>query len=319
MSTVDLLRAHAPSAPDALRERVLAARPTERVRVLRVRPVVVLAGAAALAIAAAFVHGFTTSAPAPVVVEKAPSVLRGAAATTTADSTAKLQTRVAAVPAQAAGRLQHTDASITVRVDDVGAMTNRATQIASSLGGYAQSVRYRSRGASYIELRIPAQHVKEALVRLAALGVLVSQQISIDDLTATLQRQSDQIAQLRRRIAALNAALRDTSLPESQRVLLQIKLAESKRALAQRVHGRKETIAAGQTARVSLVLTTRKQAAAVPHHRGRLDRMLHSALGFLAVEGMVVLFALIVISPFVLAGALVWWFRRRAVDRLLME
>jgi hypothetical protein len=136
-------------------------------------------------------------------------------------------------------------------------------------------------------------------------------------LTSTLQRQSAQIAQLRRRIAALHAALRDPALPEAQRVLLQIRLAESKRALAQRLHGRKGTIAAGQTARISLVLTTKKQAAVV-HHRGRLGRMLHSALGFLALEGMVLLFALIVISPVALALALVWYWRRRAVDRLLL-
>jgi hypothetical protein len=223
----------------------------------------------------------------------------------------------AAIPSASAGRLQHTDASLTVRVDDLGATTTRATQIATSLGGYAQSVRYRRNGASYLELRIPAQNVERALARLASLGALVTQQISIDDLTHTLQRQSAQIAQLRRRIAALHAALRNPALPDAQRVLLQIKLAESKRALAQRLHGRKGTIAAGQTARVSLVLTTKKQAAAV-HHRGRLGRMLHSAVGFLALEGMILLVALIVLSPIAVAVALLWYWRRRAVDRVLL-
>jgi hypothetical protein len=196
-------------------------------------------------------------------------------------------------------------------------MTTRATQIATSLGGYAQSVRYRRNGASYLELRVPADNVERALARLATLGALVTQQISIDDLTSTLERQSAQIAQLRRRIAALNTALRDPALPEAQRVLLRIKLAESKRALAQRLHGRKGTIAAGGTARVSLVLTTKKQAAVV-HHRGRLGRMLHSAFGFLALEGTILLFAVIVISPVAVALALLWYWRRRAVDRLLL-
>jgi hypothetical protein len=102
-------------------------------------------------------------------------------------------------------------------------------------------------------------------------------------------------------------------------VLLQIQLAESKRALAQRAHGRQGTIAAGVTSRVSLVLTTQKHAAAAPAHHGRLGRMLHSAVGFLALEAMVVLFALIVISPVAVALALLWLVRRRAVDRLLME
>jgi hypothetical protein len=332
MSTVDLLIAHAPSAPEHLRRRVLELRPVEHRR--RVRPLLVLAVAAAIAVLAAVVHGFSTSSPQRNVL-----TLNGGAAKaplptwTTADSagsggsSTELQAVPAhgaiAVPAPAPNRLQHTDASIRVRVDDLGATTTRATRIATSLGGYAQSVVYRTPqgrgGESFIELRIPAQHVKQALSELAGLGVLVSQQISIQDLTNTLERQSAQIAQLRRRITALQAALRNPALPEAQRVLLQIQLAESKRALAQRVHGRRGTISAGVTSRVSLVLTTKKHAATAPVHRGRLGRMLHSALGFLAIEGMVALFALIVVSPIAVALALLWFWRRRAVDRLLME
>src|SRR4029079_3461216 len=105
-------------------------------------------------------------------------------------------------------------------------------------GGYAQSVLEHS-PQSFVELRIPAQNVKKALAELAGLGTIVSTRLSIQDLTNTLERQSAQIAQLHRRIAALQAALRNPALPDAQRVLLQIQLAESKRALAQRVHGRK--------------------------------------------------------------------------------
>jgi hypothetical protein len=332
MSTVDLLRAHAPSAPTELQKRVLALRPDRRPR-RRVRPVLVLAAAATLAVAAAVVHGFTTSAPKPLPAHTASSgaagnggtrSLGGAVTTPTWTSDAPTQRQaLKAFPAPSPGRIQHTDASIRVRVDDLGATTTRATRIATSLGGYAQSVVYRTPqsgvGASYIELRIPAQNVKRALAELAGLGVLVSQQISIEDLTAKLVTQTEQIAQLRRRIAALATALRDPALPAAQRVLLQIKLAESKRALAQRINGRKGTVTAGATSRVSLVLTTQKHAAAAPPHRGRLGRMLHSAVGFLAIEGIVLLFALIVASPLAVALGLLWLWRRRAVERLLME
>jgi hypothetical protein len=339
MSTVDLLRAHAPSAPESLHQRVLELRPEPaRAHRRRVRPVLVLAGAAVLAVSAALVHGFTTSAPSepkPVpVAHGAPAgsggSVFGAVTTPSLEKVPALKTQVnagaareRALPAPSPGRLQHTDASIRIRVDDLGAQTTRATKIATSLGGFAQSVVYRTPqgggGASYIELRIPAANVKRALSELAGLGTLVSQQISIQDLTAQLQRQSAQIAQLRRRVAALQAALRDPALPDAQRVLLQIQLAEAKRALSQRLHGRASTVSAGATSRISLVLTTRKAAAAVPHHRGRLGRMLHDAIGFLAIEGMVVLFALIVASPIAVALALLWLWRRRAVDRLLME
>jgi hypothetical protein len=289
--------------------------------------VLVLAAAAAVAVLAAVVHGFSTSAPSGQPhTKRTLTVQHGAVASGSAKvpafSAATDQSALAA-PAPAPGRLQHTDASIRVRVDDVGRATARATRIATALGGYAQSVRYRTpqnrAAVSYIELRIPAQNVKRALAQLGGLGTLVSQQISIEDLTNTLERQSAQIAQLRRRVAALQAAVRDPSLPDAQRVLLQIKLAEAKRALAQRLHGRKSTLAAGATSRVSLVLENRKHAAAAPHHRGRLGRMIDSAVGFLAIEGIVLLFALIVASPVAIALALLWLWRRRAVDRLLME
>jgi hypothetical protein len=158
--------------------------------------------------------------------------------------------------------------------------------------------------------------VQAAISRLSALGTLVSQKISITDLQQRLKTQSDEIAQLRRRIAALQTALRDPSLPDAQRVLLQIKLAESKRALSQRLHARQGTVTAGTMAHVALRIGTKKSIVAPPH-RGRIGRMLHSAVGFLALEGIVILFALIVASPVALVAFLIWFWRRRSVDRLL--
>jgi hypothetical protein len=45
--------------------------------------------------------------------------------------------------------------------------------------------------------------------------------------------------------------------------------------------------------------------------------MMHSAVGFLALEGIILLYALIVISPLALVAAAVWAWRRRSVERLL--
>ncbi|MES1247837.1 MAG: DUF4349 domain-containing protein [Actinomycetota bacterium] len=319
MSTVDLLRAHAPSAPESLHSRVLALRPEPKRTRVRVRPAFVLAGAATLAVAAAVVHGFATSAPKTAAPPRhTPSRAFGSAGSAVQAQT-KLAPAIGAVPAPSPGRLQSTSASLSVRVDDLGAKTTEATKIATRLGGYAQSVHYTAGGSATIDVRVPAGRVKQAIAQLGALGTIVAQQISIQDLTSQLERQSAQIAQLRRRVAALKQALASPSLPDAQRVLLQIKLSEAKRALAERLHGRAATVSAGATARISLTLETRRAAAAAPHHRGRLGRMLHDAVGFLAVEGLVVLFALIVASPFAIAFGLVWWYRRRATDRLLME
>ena len=104
---------------------------------------------------------------------------------------------------------------------------------------------------------------------------------------------------------------------ERMLLLLGIRLAESKRALAQRINSRKGTISAGATARISLVIGTEKAIAPIPHERGRIGRMLHSAVGFLALEGVVALYVLIVVSPLVLVGSLVWAWRRRSIERLL--
>jgi hypothetical protein len=229
--------------------------------------------------------------------------------------------------AGAPGRLTHTDASLTVSVPDTNRLreaTDAATRIATSLGGFAQSVVYRTpaggAGTSYIELRIPAQNVQRALARIGALGTLVSQEVSVQDLQHDLAVESAQIAQLRRRIAALQDALRSPALPEAQRVLLQIKLAESKRALAQRLAARKGTVAAATTSRVSLVISTDASSVAPVQH-GRIHRMLHSAVGFLALEGTLALYLLIVVSPLLLVAALFWGLarlrRRRDEVRLL--
>jgi hypothetical protein len=329
-----LLRAHAPHAPETLRERVLAFESAPQWRSMPSRRLALVALPAALAIAlvAAVVHGVVGSGSPRVVnanksfSSQAQGRVVGGAGTVhssvraRADSTQVLQAPSVGAPA----RLQHTDASLQVRVGDVDALaaaTTRATRIATSLGGYAQSVDYRTPqsggGASYIELRVPAENVKIAITRLGGLGTLVSQELSVTDLQRVFQTQSEQIAQLQRRVAALRAALVDGSLPDAQKVLLQIRLAESKRALAQRQNARKGTISSGTTAQISLVIGTEKAIAPVVHHRGRLGRMMHSAVGFLALEGMILLYALIVISPLASLAAAVWLWRRRSVERLL--
>jgi hypothetical protein len=330
-SVESLLRAHAPHAPEHLRTRVLALRPAVRPRFVlpsRRLALVVVPAAAALAVVAAVINGAVHSgAQQPQTVAVATTAdsskaFSSAGAAATQERNDAL--RKAAAPSIASSRLAHTDASLQLRVDDTDALseaTTRATQIANSLGGYAKSVNYETpvagEGQAVIELRIPAQNVKTALARLAGLGTIVSQQLSVTDLQDRFATESAQIAQLRRRVQALQTALRSPTLEEAQRVLLQIKLAESKRALAQRLHARNGTVKAAANATVSLVIGTKQAVAPVPQERGRLGRMLHSAVGFLALEGIVVLYALIVISPFALAAFLLWFWRRRSMDRVL--
>jgi hypothetical protein len=328
MTVGTVLRAHSPHAPESLRTRVLALEPR---RAPSRRLVLVLALALVAAVAAAIVHGLVSSGTKPqhaALYRNVPAKRNVLAPTVHAGSGAATQTGAMALPSVAGAptRLQHTDASLEVRVKHTSAATTQATRIATSLGGYAQSVNYNSApgggGTASIVLRVPAQNVKAALARLEGLGRLVSQNLSVTDLEHDLQLESAQIAQLRRTIVALRTALKSPSLPDAQRVILQIRLAESKRALSQRLHARTGTITAGTTSRISLFLSTQNAVAPVPHHRGRLGRMVHSAVGFLGLEGTIVLYALIVVSPVALLAALLWSLRearRRRDERLVME
>lgn len=319
MTVESLLRAHPPLASDALRTRVLALEPR---RTPSRRLVLVLAAALAVAVAAAVIDGVVSSGSSPKK-QTALQHLTVRAAPALAGSPGGARKLLVPSVGGAATRLQETEASLDIRVKDVSSATTEATRVATSLGGFAQSVHYDSAPATAsIVLRVPVQNVKAALARLEQLGTLVNQNLSVTDLQHDLETETAQIAQLRRTIAALEAALRNPSLPDAQRVILQIRLANAKRSLTERLHARTGTIAAGTNASISLLLEKHAAAAPVPHHRGRLGRMVHSAVGFLGLEATAVLYALIVLSPIAAVAGLIWSVRearRRRIERLVME
>jgi Domain of unknown function (DUF4349) len=327
------LRSGALQAPERLRARVLAPAPGRRsVALLPPRRLALVLAAAVLLVAlgAAAVHGLLRSGGSqPPVAQReldhGLSLSGGKAVAGSAGAPAGAPTAPTALPGS---RLQHVDATLRVQVADTDALsdaTRQATRIATSLGGWAQSVDYGTArgggGSASLDLRIPVARVQTAVVRLSALGTLLSQQLDQQDLQQQLADESARIAQLRRRVAALAKAVADTSLPAAQRVLLRIRLAEARRSLAQSENARKGTLASGASADVALTLTTKPKAGAVVHHRGRAGRMLHSAVDFLAVEGMVAFYALVVLGPVALVAAVAWWLlreRRRREERRLL-
>jgi hypothetical protein len=226
-------------------------------------------------------------------------------------------------------RLVHAVASLQVRVpsrSELSARTNQASQIVGSFGGYAQSVSYQNSregyGEAVLQLRVPVQKAQAAIAKLSTLGTLLSQQVSTQDLQAKLTHETSGIASLRRAIAVYESALASSTLPASQRVIIQIRLNNARRQLSQLRHARTGTLAAGANADISLLLTTRTHAVVAhhPHKNGRFGRLLGSAAGFLGLEGIIVIYALIVISPVLLIAALAWWIvreRRRREERLL--
>jgi len=230
----------------------------------------------------------------------------------------------------ATDRLVHAVATLEVAVPSHRALTratNNATEIVTQLGGYAQHVQYDASrtgpGNAFLDIRVPVGKAETAIRMLGGLGTLLSQSLTTKDLQQKSTKQTSQIGQLQRAIRIYEQALQSGTLSGSQRVDVQIRLAEAQHELAatHKAHGR--TLASGRTAEIKLTLTSRNHHAVVagPHKRGRLGRLLHNAAGFLALEAIVVLYILIVAVPIVLLGALLWWFtsgRRRRDERRLL-
>ncbi len=346
MSTAELqtmLKAAAPVAPDRLRERVRSLQPAPRRTValpgfpsprFPLRRVAVGAVALGLSafLAAAVVHGVASDDRNNVAVGRSGGVvmkLGPVAESVPATKAATDGRRTLAPDVTGQGRLTQAVASLTLRVDGddrLSRATSSATRVARALGGYAASVEYVTPagepGRAFLELRVPTARVQEALARLGNLGTVVSQRLSTRDLERQLERQTAQIQQLRQTIDLLRVALRDPGITPAQRIELQERLAYAKRALAQRTHGRKATIAEGTLARIALVLTADRDAAlGGSHGSGRLGRMLGSAGSFLALEATVLLFAAIVASPLVLLALAAWAgsrVRRRREEQSLL-
>ena len=229
------------------------------------------------------------------------------------------------------GRLIHADANLQVVVPDCSALTtatNKATAIVTQLGGYAQSVQYRASqhcsGSAYLILHVPLGKTETAITRLGGLGELVSQSVSTQDLQQTYRKQTTKLGQLQQKIAGYEQALGERDAHE----LAAGRDGVPARAGQARAHGdaeeshpdgegrhdvRHPALADDEARR----LGGRRGAAQDRAHRP--DAPQHGQ--FLAVEGIVVLYILLVAGPILLVGGLIWWFtsgRRRRDEKELL-
>ena len=229
------------------------------------------------------------------------------------------------------GRLVHVDARLAVAVPSNRALTdaaNNATTIVTQLGGYAQSrqisASHAGYGNAYLDLRVPLRHAQLAIDRLSKVGGrLISESVSTRDLEQQAKTQTNQIGSLQRAIQIYKQALLSGTLTGSQRVEVQIRLANAEHALTgtRKAHG--QTVLSGRTTDIRLQISTARHHAVIvkPQGSSRAGRLLHNAGGFLALEAIVALYVLIVALPIALLLALVWWFttgrRQRDEKRLL--
>lgn len=318
------LRDTAPSAPDRLREH-LAALPTARPRrPLRLRPA--LAAAIALAIAvglgAAVIGGVTGSkSPEPVAVgefRSARSLLNGSERNPTRELPGiRDQQRAYAAPGgvtlapslTAKSRLQQQQVSMRLRVDDLSRATQKAVRQTRNLGGYVAAANYstgETAGDSRLELRVPAQNLQKAIARFTDLGTILAQQIRVADLQGGYDRLGARIAAKEKLIKTLTGE----------------QLAEEQRALRRLRRQRDALVRESTYAKVSLHLTTRKQAEE-QEAPGRFESFWGDAGDILGKEAIGVLYALVIVGPFAILAALAFFAerarRRRADHRLLEE
>jgi hypothetical protein len=333
------LRALPTAAPEQVREHVrLLGEPT-RARTLRDvlpalslrRSLLVLAPVCVLGlVSAALIHGLVKSGGSrnQALVQRTSG--SGGAADTKGS---KLELGASgtpdthSLPTQTPGRFQDYQASLTVRVKDVDTLHDRtaeATQVARSYGGFVASVDESTNGGagqSDLVLRIPVARVQDAYFRLAKLGTVTAQHLSIRDLDQVVTSQRRRIVQLKLSIARIGEALKSTSLPADVRLRLELQRDAAKQELARVTGSNKATLREASLSRISLTLTAQQVAAAKKGGMGRIERAARDAGSFLAGAGAVLLFLLIVLSPLIVLAAVGFWgaraHRRREERRLL--
>jgi hypothetical protein len=322
------LRALPTGAPEGVRERVRAlGEPAPRRTFPGVpwrRSLLVLAPACVLVLlGAAVVHGVLDSG-----TSSQPQAVRDSAGARGVAGENVAPTRLAPVVPPDTGRHQDYEASMTLRVKDLDALTDRtneAMQVARSYGGYVASVQQSTStgqpGEADLMLRIPVGRVEVAMVRLSELGTVLARQVSVVDLEQTLRQQRARILRLKLFIARATEQL-NGSLPADVRLRLQLQLQAAREELARVTRANGATLSQAALSHVALTLTT--QRAAMPAHKGgtgRFGRATREAGSFLAGAGAVILFLLIVLSPLILlvvaAALAIRAFRRREERRLL--
>ena len=313
------LRAARPSASPELCERVLALATRQEPRrpprftlpPLRRLAMVAAPVAVALAVGGALVHGLVHSGKS---AEKAAPVVRtGAGGSAVAghlkasppprvvgkDVLTGKQPFSTALP-NTTSRLQQYGAFMRLQVKDLDALsdtTKRAMRFARLVGGYVAYVRYSSpahgRGSAALIVRVPIDRVQDVIEEYSNLGTILSQKVSVVDVTKAVEEESREITRLQTLIARLEAG----GVTPAERY----RLSEAKARLDYLMRHTAATVRRAELARVRLELTTKPKHAAAAS--GRFDRTMSDAGSVLLREAEILVYALIVAGPLLLLGA----------------
>jgi autonomous glycyl radical cofactor GrcA len=225
-------------------------------------------------------------------------------------------------------RLAELRAVLTLKVrnsDDLSRKTAEAMKIARRLSGYVVSTQTNvpSRGVatSYLVLKVPATRSQDALIAISGLGKILSQNVSIEDVKATVTAQGKSIQTLKREIASLEQSLSQQTLTTQARSQLQVKLARDRARLSSLRTQRTKDILRGRLATITLTLTT-GDLPKLPATPSRIHKAIDRAWNGLSSEISWAATGIIVASPFLLLAAiaaLLMRARRRREERRLLE
>jgi Domain of unknown function (DUF4349) len=222
------------------------------------------------------------------------------------------------------GRAQLYDAELTLKIKDLSAATKQALRLTRDFHGYVRSVDYGSgtkRGSAYLVLRVPVGSVQEAIVEFSALGRILDQHVSIQDVQPTVDKRFRQMQARRDQITKLQAKLQDSSLTTVERAALADELVATQHALL--VLQKQATALARQTSYATVELDLRQgdKAVVVPQEPSRIGQAFHRSGQILVDEARVLVYVLVVGAPLLTLlalaaiGSRTW--RRRAEAHLL--
>jgi hypothetical protein len=244
-------------------------------------------------------------------------------ATTPAPALKAAGTGSAGLPATS-GRAQRYEAELRLKVGDLSAATKRALRLTRGFHGYVRSVEYGSgveRGSATMVVRVPVGSVQTAIVEYSAIGQILDQHVSIEDVQPQVDRRFRQMQAQRDAIAKLQAKLESPSLSPAERTVLENRLVAARRQLVALQRAQAALRRQTSYATVSLDLRSSAKAVAVPSEPGRIGRALHRSGEILADEVKILVYVLIVGAPFFVLGALAYVAarlrRRQSEARLL--
>ena len=205
-----------------------------------------------------------------------------------------------------AGRAQLYESELTLKVKDLSAATKRALRLTRAFNGYVRSVEYGSgteHGTAYLVLRVPVGSVQEAIVKFSAIGTILDQHVSIQDVQPQLDKRFRQMQSIRDQVAKIQAQLQSPTLSTSERTDLESQVVGARRQLLllrkQQVQLQRQT----SYSTVSIDLRTTARGAVVPSDPNRIRRALDRSGSILLDEVEVLVYVLLIGAPFVALAA----------------